>query len=323
MRSIQTNLAFPLSSVKPLGQLLSYRQRCLGLTRAALEKGTRARECSPVSHLPLEPFGTVEGLPYGRCPESGSLFLMELPSSEEWTNLLTQVLQYRHSPQAFHRSIAQSRSDNVYAPKLEWIQNTLRIQGIRQPRVLEITTRPSDFTPLLKESVSFSEVLTVDEMRLSASPDGNPSTPVDMAVLLESLDRVDDPERLVKAVANHLREGGLLFVTALVSSGFDVAVLGLRNLYLYPPDRANCFSLSGLCKLLTRSGLSLLEVSTPGVLDVEIVQAHLKQDPGLALSAFEWELMQAEPHTREAFQAFLQAQGLSSFARIVARRVRQ
>ena len=320
MRSIQTSFAFPLSSVKPLGPLAGYRKICLDLTQEALKKGSRRRERSPVSGLPLEPCGSVEGLSYGRCPESGSLFLMELPDSQEWARLLAEVLRVRHSPETFHRDLAQSRADNVYTPKLEWIRETLRFQNIHRPRLLEVITPPSDFTRFLGESGLFSSVITADEMALSAAPPGNPQESAHAAILLESLDRVDDPAALLKGVSGRLGRGGLLFVTALVASGFDMAVLGFRSLYLYPPDRANCFTLKGLSRLLEKSGFTLLEVSTPGVLDVQIVWAHLEQDPAIPLSDFERRLLEADPQTREALQTFLQQQGLSSFARIVARK---
>jgi hypothetical protein len=71
---------------------------------------------------------------------------------------------------------------------------------------------------------------------------------------------------------------------------------------------------------LTRAGFTLLEVSTPGVLDVEIVQAHLRHDPSLPLSAFERQLLAADVETHAAFQSFLQEHGMSSFARIVGRK---
>ena len=99
-----------------------------------------------------------------------------------------------------------------------------------------------------------------------------------------------------------------------------MATLGVRNLYLCPPDRTNCFSLQGLSALLRQAGFALLEVSTPGVLDVEIVQAHVRRNPSLALSVFERQLLEASEETRTAFQTFLQQQGLSSFARIVGRK---
>jgi len=258
---------------------------------------------------------------YLRCPETGSLFLADLPEPRSWADLLAEVSRHRRSPEAFHAGLAQSRSDHVYAPKLAWIEETLRLQGLKQPTLLEAVTPPSDFTALLRESGSFAEVVTVDEMALRmGGPGAGAAGPVQAAVLLESLDRVDDPAALLRAVTDRLATGGLVFVTALVASGFDLAVLGLRNLYLYPPDRTNAFTLVGLSTLMERSGLTLQEVSTPGVLDVEIVKAHAQRDPSLPLSAFERQLLSADRDTQQAFQAFLQQQGLSSFARLVARK---
>ena len=190
-----------------------------------------------------------------------------------------------------------------------------------RPVILEVVTGSSDFTGLLKESGSFADVLTMDAMELVNGSDVRAEgSRGEAAAVLESLDRAYDPVALLRGVVNRLVDGGLLFVTALVSSGFDMAALGLHNLYLYPPDRANCFSLQGLSTVLRRVGLTLLEVSTPGVLDVEIVRAHLQQDPSIALSMFERQLLASGAQTYEAFQAFLQQQGLSSFARIVARK---
>lgn len=333
MRSILTGYTFPLSSVKPLDGLLSYRTYCLSRASEALRGATRRRERSPVSDVLLEPAGNVDGFDYLRCPESGSLFLAQLPEPTEWAQLLTEISHHRHSPSAFHSGIAQSRDQNVYAPKLEWIQSTLRLLDVHGPRVMEVVIPPSDFTRFLEASDLFTEVVAADQMELIAgvasrihaargagADDSGRTGVVQVAVLLESLDRADDPVALLRAVADRLEEGGLVFITALVASGFDMAVLGLRNLYLFPPDRTNCFSLRGLESLVSNAGFTLLEVSTPGVLDVEIVQVHLRYDPFLPLSAFERQLLVADSDTHAAFQAFLQQRGMSSFARIVARK---
>lgn len=320
MRLVQTEEQFSLASVKPLEGLLPYRDYCLRATNEAMQGSRRRRERSLVSDAALEPFGSIEGLGYGRCPSTGSVFLAELPEPEAWARLLAQVSRFRRSPEAFHLGLAQSRTDNVYAPKLEWMDETLRLHQMRHPRVLEVTTPPSQFTPLLQESRLCEQVITLDEMAVAHGIAAMPPERAQAAILLESLDRVDEPEALLRGVIDRLDKGGLVFVTALAASGFDIAVLGTRNLYLYPPDRANCFSRQGLLALLERVGLTPMEVSTPGVLDVQIVRAHLARDPSLPLSAFERQLIDGNEDTRAALQAFLQQQGLSSFTRIVARK---
>lgn len=324
MWTIETDQTFPLSSVKPLETLQGYRDRCLAEMRRALreEQGTHRRMVSPITGEPLVPFGTVEEFEYLRCPGSGSVFLADLPSPEAWRHLLSAVSRYRHSPETFHAGIVQTRKEHVYGPKLEWVRNTLRMQRLEQQPVLEVVTPPSEFTAMLEGCGAFSSVTTCHEMELIMSPHPVDRAPFGTAVLFESLDRVDDPVALLTTVKALLAPGGLIFVTALVSTGFDMVVLGLNNLYWYPPDRTNCFSLRGLQQLLRQADFSLLEVSTPGVLDVEIVQAHWRRDPTLALSSFERQLLTAEKPSQDAFQTFLQQHRMSSFARIIGKKGR-
>lgn len=328
MRSIQTGQTFPLSSVKPLERVSSLREFCLTATRRLLDKSGRPRAVSPITGKALQPFEEVEGLPYGFCAETGSLFLTLLSGPKEWATLLGEISRSRHAPGGLNGELSQSRNDNVYAPKLDWIRETLTLQGIRKARILEAVTPPSEMSALLNECRSFAEIRTVNEMELAHDgaararqvPAGRERDAAEAIVMLESLDRVDDPRGLLKGASNRLADGGLLFVTALVASGFDLQVLGLKSRYLYPPDRTNCFSLKGLRRLIESEGFKLLEVSTPGVLDVEIVQAHLQADPTLALSRFERQIAESDAETRAEFQSFLQRRGLSSFARVVAKK---
>jgi hypothetical protein len=317
MRSIQTTYGFSLSSVKPLEGLQAYRSFCISESQKVLAAAPSApRQACPCCDAVLAPLGSVEGLDYVTCPKCATFLLRSGARAEEWAGLLQEVAAYKRSPAAFHSSITASRNENVYLPKLEWIQNTLRLQGVSRPRLVEYATLPSAFSPLLSESGAFEEVLSRSEQAVEKTSD---SKACDVAVLLESLDRSLDPQALLGSVAASIKKGGLLFVTALVSSGFDVSVLGLNNLYVYPPDRANCFSLKGLVMLLKKSGFVPVEVSTPGVLDVEIVAAHLAHNPSIPLSPFERQIVGAAPEKREAFQTFLQENLMSSFARVVAR----
>lgn len=318
MRTIQTDIRFPLSSVKPFETLSRYRAHCIEETRKR-SAGAARRAVSPVTGAPLKPFGSVEGFEYLICPDTGSLFLASLPGAAAWAGLLQEVRRFRHSPGGFHSELAASRADHVYQPKVDWIQETLALQGMRGRALLEVGTPPGDLGELLRKNGSFSRVEFADETALA---EGRPELTgsFQAVVLLESLDRSPDPARLVEQAGRCLDRGGMLFVTSLVASGFDFQALGTRNRYFYPPDRTNCFTLKGLRRLLEKFQFELVEISTPGVLDLQIVRAHLAQDPALPVSRFERELALADEPVQQAFQAFLQENGLSSFARLAARK---
>ncbi|MBI4125588.1 MAG: methyltransferase domain-containing protein [Deltaproteobacteria bacterium] len=317
MQSIQTCFNFDLSKVKPLEEVLKYRTFCLEAVRQSCRGGTIRRNHSPVSGARLLSWGTVDGLEYGICPKTGSLFLTEIPAPAAWASLLDKVNRYRNE-QAFDVHLKQSRLTSVYEPKKAWIEDTLRWHHLERPKVLEVTTPPSELTALLQTSPLVEEVVVWNET--NPRPEGLWPEAADAAILLESLDRSGDPAAFLKRVHESLKPGGLLFLTALLASGFDMKVLGTKNLYLCPPDRTNCFSLNGLTQLLAQSGFTFIEVSTPGILDVEIVRAHCLQDPSIRLSPFETTLLDADPEKLSALQIFLQQSNVSSFARVVAKK---
>jgi len=319
MITTETTRIIPLSSVKPLEAISQYRQFCIEMTEKQVNNSDQIRDISPVTNKKLIPWGKVGALEYLKCADTGSFFLKKVGSNQIWTQLLRDVADRRQSPNEFHEDISVSRASHVYRPKLEWMESVLRFQQVQDPSILEITTATSKFTPLLKSSRFIKGVNTVNEMELVA--ENYPlKEKYDAAILLENLDRVNDPKTLIEKVWRSLKPGGFVFTTNLVSSGYDVMVLGLENLYIYPPDRTNCFSLRGLEILIENAGFELIEKSTPGVLDLEIVQQHRQKNKSLVLSPFEELLTQADEATQQSFQSFLQKSGLSSFARIAGRK---
>lgn len=311
MQSIQTFSSFSVAQTKPLEAVRKYRRFCVAEVEKLLQKGGGRRSVSPVTGEPLEPWENVDGIEYGICSQTGSLFMVAMPDKEEWSALLKKTADYRMT-QIFQKEVTQARSENVLQPKMEWISNTVRIHGLRKPTLTEVSTPSSPLLPLLQSQTLFGSVESAEEE--GTFPES------DIVLLPETLDRVLHPKQLLEKAVRALRPGGVLMLTSLVASGFDFTLLGKENVYFYPPDRANCFSLQGLKRLVENSGLSLSEASTPGVLDVQIVKAHQKEGLSLPLSSFDRDLLEGDEETLSVFQGFLQQSGRSSFARIVAKK---
>ena len=114
---------------------------------------------------------------------------------------------------------------------------------------------------------------------------------------------------------------GLLLATTTLISGFDLQVLWDRSNSIFPPDRLNLLSVEGLTKLLERHGLNLLEFSTPGMFDVEIVRRAILSDPDADWPRFIRYLVEKrDENAFDALQEYLQRFRLSSFARVVGRK---
>jgi hypothetical protein len=90
---------------------------------------------------------------------------------------------------------------------------------------------------------------------------------------------------------------------------------------IFPPDRLNVFSVEGLRTLFERWNFECLEFSTPGLLDVEIVEKAMARNPAVSVTRFtEYLLTNRDRETKMNFQQFLQKNLLSSYGRILLRK---
>jgi len=135
----------------------------------------------------------------------------------------------------------------------------------------------------------------------------------------ELLEHIFEPVEFLRSVRSLLDPSGLLVLTTLTSTGFDIQVLWEHSKSVYPPHHLNLLSLSGMERLMERSGLKILEMSTPGHLDVDIVANALRENPEIHVPRVVLQILRGAPQTRQSFQEFLKNNRLSSHVQIVAR----
>jgi hypothetical protein len=142
----------------------------------------------------------------------------------------------------------------------------------------------------------------------------------DFATAFEVLEHVFDPHTFLLACRRILHPGGVLLLTTLSITGFDLQVLWEHSRSISPPQHLNFPSVPGMTMLIERSGLEVIEISTPGQLDVDIVRNMLTAHPELAAPRFARTIALADNETRRDFQAFLHVHQLSSHLRCTIRK---
>lgn len=233
------------------------------------------------------------GLAYRECAACHSVYLSPRP------DVATLARHARaSSAAAFWRDrllpeTEEARREKIIVPRTEWVNDALAEYAPGARRVLDLS--PYELP--------------------------EPSARVDVVTAFDVLDRAADVPALVRAARAALEPGGLLFATTPSVSGFELQVLWERARTVAPPEKINLPSVRGLLALFG-DGWEIVELSTPGMFDVETVRRAVEADPDAGWPRFVRTLVRdTDEQRRLEFQEYLQRARLASFARLIARRL--
>jgi len=164
--------------------------------------------------------------------------------------------------------------------------------------------------------------VTVVERRIEDV--GNEVAPADVLVAFEVIEHLYEPQRFLAKTTQLVRPGGLMVLSCPNGEGFDIAVLGPKSQAI-DAEHVNLFNPASLSALVGAHGFEVLEVTTPGRLDAEIVRDavlagkhQLDCDPFLKRVLIdEWDRL------GWPFQQFLAENRLSSHMWLVAQAPRE
>lgn len=276
------------------------------------------------------------GFHYRVCEQCSSLFLSPRPTEEMQAAYSRQSEAVEFWSTHFYRETADARREKMFRPRAQQV-GALAAQGLVPAggTFADIGSGYGIFLEELKSLDLFGDIVGIEpapglaavcrgkgfrviEKMVEDVAEGE--VRADLATAFEVLEHVFEPVRFLQAAAAVVRPGGILLFTTLTISGFDLQVLWNESKSIYPPHHINLLSVGGIRDLVRRSGLELVEISTPGRLDVDIVSGMAASNRSLPLPRFVESLLASPPSVQEDFQLFLQRSLLSSHIRVLARR---
>ncbi|MBN1882005.1 MAG: class I SAM-dependent methyltransferase [Deltaproteobacteria bacterium] len=136
-----------------------------------------------------------------------------------------------------------------------------------------------------------------------------------VAMCFEILEHLFDPLTFLRAVRAVLSSGDIFVVTFLNNLGFDLSLLWEESDSIHPPQHVTIFNIESLPLLLERAGFTVLSMTTPGKLDVELVNKKKEKvkDPFLR-----YMMRTLDEAAMGELQRFLSSNLLSSFSMCMA-----
>jgi SAM-dependent methyltransferase len=98
-----------------------------------------------------------------------------------------------------------------------------------------------------------------------------PPRAFDVVTMIEVLEHVPDPGKLLSKATELLRPGGIFYATTPHARGLSGRLLGTRWSIVSPPEHLQLFTVDGLRRALTAAGLRPRKLTTRGVNPYELV----------------------------------------------------
>lgn len=276
------------------------------------------------------------GFHFKKCSGCETIYMSPRPSEAVMADYYANSENYAYWAKHIFPASEPVRREKIHKPWLNKIIGFCERYEVRTGRLVEIGPGFGTFSALACQSRHFDEVLAIEPTPELASACrargvsviekriedvGDDVAPADVLVAFEVIEHLYQPRNFVRQARHLVRPGGLLILTCPNGQGFDIAVLGAGS-QAVDAEHVNLFNPASLASLVSSEGFEVLEVSTPGRLDAEIVRDEilagrhqLGNNPFLhRVLVEEWDRL------GWPFQQFLAQNGLSSHMWLIARR---
>lgn len=271
-------------------------------------------------------------LDYHRCGECEMFFICPAPTEEMHLDWVRNSEALRFWREEMGDDI-HSRRRKMYQERARFVISTAQRDGVNANSVLEIGAGNGELMrELIADPDSPFETLVALEPQpitmelpgveiVKSGFDGIPSSlHCDITLAFEVLEHILVPDSFLNAIKSVMRPGGLLILTTPNERSLELRSLmeASSNISF---DHVRLYNPTALSRLLERCGFEVIEIATPGKLDVQMLAgalhtgtASFADNPALLFL-----LKQENPELHSNFQQFLRDTLSSSHMRCVAR----
>lgn len=264
------------------------------------------------------------------CDKCGTIFLNPRPTRRLIDQYYTNSEHYKYWAKYIFPKTEKTRREQIFKPRAEMVSVTMSeyklIFDKDDINLLDVGAGYGTFCEEIKKHEIFNEVFAVEPSILHKEcskrgiktyhqPIEKLDTKgIDCITAFELIEHLFSPKDFLNKCHDILNDQGILILTTPNCHGFDIALLGNKSDQINP-EHLQLFNINSLSLLLKSCKFKVLEVMTPGKLDVDIVKNKIK-DGEYTPEPF----LQSLLNTGDKFQKFLADNNLSSHLWVVAQK---
>lgn len=273
------------------------------------------------------------GFKYVSCKKCFTLFVNPRPSFKDIERFYSYSKSTCFWVNKFFKPVAEIRRKEIFKPRAEYIAEIIR----RKNRLIvgDIGAGFGIFLEELRNILPSNQYIAIEPSYEMATICSNKHLLVrqkclediatnemrfDVLTAFELIEHLYDPRKFFKKVHSLLKPNGYFFMTTLNVEGFDVAFLWDKSKSVMPPHHLNFLNPRSIKYLLEKNGFKIVEISTPGQLDWDIVEGMIKNERIDAGRFWNSVAYNGSKECKMSLQHWISDNNLSSHMRIIAKK---
>jgi 2-polyprenyl-3-methyl-5-hydroxy-6-metoxy-1,4-benzoquinol methylase len=326
-------MAMKEAEIRPKNLFADYLALCEQDTYTYFADARRDYGRCPACDASGDPAFSKHGFEYELCPNCYTLFVNPRPAAEAFAKYYTESPSSKFWATTFYKETAAARREKLWKPKARSIRDALERYHAVTHAVIDIGGGYGLFAEEMRElsgqtitviepaphlaEVCREKTLPVIEKFLEQVEVGDLPPGRKAFVSFELFEHLHSPAAFLDHLKELMRVGDLLIFTTLSGAGVDIQALWQDSKSVSPPHHLNFLNPVSIRNLLERLGLQVLEVTTPGKLDVDILvnnQAYIKDRFWRTFVA------SASEEAKQQWQNLIAASGWSSHMMVTCRK---
>lgn len=277
-----------------------------------------------------------DGFTFVACNKCETVFINPRPTKELLRTFYATSKAWNHFNEKVFPESENARRSKIIAPRARKLLDFCRKFSFETRVLVDVGAGFGTFCEEVQKLSVFEKVIAVEPAHglaetcrkkglevIEKSIEEVQFECVSVFTNFELIEHLFWPKDFLLACGGALSKGGLLILTTPNIKGFDLMVLGPVSDNISGPGHLNYFHPESLSYLLEGCGFEVIEILTPGQLDVDIVRNKILSGE-FDVSGFPFlknVLIEQSATFRNALQRFLAEHKLSSNLWMVARKI--
>jgi len=271
---------------------------------------------------------------YKLCNKCDTLFISPRPIESAFSRYYIEAPSVKYWATTFYKETIQARRKKIWRPKAKMVLELMNRFNVTSNHIVDIGAGYGVFCEEIK-SVSNLSVTAIEpgpELAKICRKKGlyvienflqnvlieELKDEPKVFVSFELFEHLHDPKNFLRSLYNLMRVGDIFIFTTLSGTGVDIKALWENSKSIAPPHHLNFFNPFSIQILLKKLDYEVLEVSTPGKLDIDILMNNQQLIKDQFWKVF---IKYSTDEIRENWQSLISESGWSSHMMVCCQKI--